>query len=103
MSTADIYCDVTLAMATPATESLHTMTKNRLSRIFTTPENASIYTGFLVSPTAENTALPKLYIPSAGIPRKYILRYSAAPSISSSLVFITSRITPMSAHIHAAE
>ena len=54
-------------------------------------------------------------MPSAGIPRKYILRYSAAPSISSSLVFMTSRITlentspnsrritPMSAHIHAAE
>ena len=37
MSAAEIYWDVTLAMATPATSSRHTMTKNRFSATFTAP------------------------------------------------------------------
>ena len=65
---------VALASATPATSRLQTMTKNRFRRIFSTPAKLRMYSGFLVSPMALNTALPKLYRASAGIPRKYTRR-----------------------------
>lgn len=86
ISAADRYCDTVLAMATPATLSWHTITKNRFSITFTMPATIIMISGRRVSPAALSTALPKLYTASAGIPKKYIWRYCIAPSISSSFV-----------------
>ena len=76
-----------LASATPMTLNWHTMTKNRFSAMFSAPAMDRYISGFLVSPMALNTALPKLYKARAGIPRKYTRRYRMAPGSRSSLVF----------------
>ena len=104
-----------LASATPTTLKSHTMTKNRFSRMFSAPAMDRYISGFLVSPMELNTALPKLYSASAGIPRKYTRRYKIAPGSRSSLVFssrsmagepsrpMSSNTTPAMALIMAAE
>ena len=50
ISTTDTYCETTVAMATPATSSRQTMTKNRLRKTFNTPETARNSSGRFVSP-----------------------------------------------------
>ena len=88
ISVAERYCEIMLASATPSAAILHTITKNKLRITLSTPAAVRYTSGRRVSPSALRTALPKLNIPSAGIPRAYILKYSTAPSISSSFVFI---------------
>ena len=104
-----------LASATPTTLKSHTMTKNRFSAMFSAPAMDRYISGFLVSPMELNTALPKLYSASAGIPRKYTRRYKIAPGSRSSLVFssrsmagepsrpMSSNATPATALMMAAE
>ena len=60
MSPAETHWEMALASATPATSSLQTMTKKRLSRMFKTPAMLRKYSGFFVSPMALKMALPKL-------------------------------------------
>ena len=50
----------TVAIATPSTVLLRTMTKNRLSITFRTPESASAISGVFVSPALRNMAASKL-------------------------------------------
>ena len=65
---ADTYCEMTLANATPSAAILHTMTKNRFRITFKMPAIVRYSSGRFVSPFALSTALPKLKMPSAGIP-----------------------------------
>ena len=60
ISTAEIYCDVMLAIATPATSRLQTITKNRLRSTLITPAIPRKTSGRFVSPEALSTPLPKL-------------------------------------------
>ena len=60
MSPAETHWEMALASATPITLSWHTMTKNRFSAMFSAPAMDRYSSGFLVSPMALNTALPKL-------------------------------------------
>ena len=71
---AERYCAMILAIATPITPRLHMITKKRLRIILIIPESDRKYKGLLVSPAALRTALPKLNMASAGIPKRYIFR-----------------------------
>ena len=51
-SSAERYCEIMLASATPATSSFTAMTKNRFSMTFTTPETKRKVSGFFVFPAA---------------------------------------------------
>ena len=73
-SIADMYWAVILANATPSSAIPIPITSIRLRHTFTTPANVRYIRGFLVSPLALITALPKLYIAIAGIPSAYILK-----------------------------
>ena len=52
--------EITVAMATPLTFILSTMTKNRLRITFRTPETVSAMSGTFVSPTLRKMAASKL-------------------------------------------
>ena len=54
-----------------------TITKNRLSMTFSTPEANRKYMGFLVSPTDLTIAAPASYKAMPGSPAKYMVRYLA--------------------------
>ena len=77
---------MTLAIATPSAAMWHFMTKNRLSITFSMPDIVRYSSGLFVSPAALSTPLPKLYTAIAGMPSAYMLKYSTAPSSSSSFV-----------------
>ena len=64
------YCETTVAIATPATPSRQTITKNRFSSTLTVPETDRKKNGFFVSPKARSTAAQKLYRSEAGTPMK---------------------------------
>jgi len=57
---AEMHWEITVAMATPATSSFMTMTKNRFRMMLTTPARDRKYSGRWVSPSARSRALPKL-------------------------------------------
>ena len=84
--TADSTCAMTLAIATPSAAMWHFMTKNRFSITFSMPDIVRYSSGLFVSPAALSTPLPKLYTAIAGMPSAYMLKYSTAPSSSSSFV-----------------
>ena len=69
-SASAIYCEITVAMATPATPRRQTITKNRFSSTLTEPEMDRKKNGFFVSPKARRTAAQKLYRSEAGTPMK---------------------------------
>lgn len=71
-SPAEITCEMTVAMATPATPRWNTMTRNRFKMTFTTPAMVKKYSGRFVSPTERKIAAPKLYSIIAGMPTKYM-------------------------------
>ena len=85
----------TVAMATPFTVILSTMTKNRLRSTFSTPDMASATRGIFVSPMLLNIAASKLYRSITGIPRRYILMYISAYGYTSSGTLSTDRRFPM--------
>ena len=68
ISVAETYWDRMLASATPSAAMPQRITKNRFSRMFSTPETVRYSSGRRVSPLALITPLPKLNTPSAGIP-----------------------------------
>ena len=61
---------ITVAIATPATLNLNTITNNKLRQAFITPDIIRQYRGLFVSPLLLKTAAPKLYIIKNGIPKK---------------------------------
>ena len=75
---AETYWETAVAMATPATPILKPTTVMRLSITFIMPAMVKKRIGRWVSPTALSTAAPKLYTIKAGMPIKYMRRYSAA-------------------------
>ena len=75
---------MTVAIATPDTPSLNTITSIRLSTVFTIPATIRLYSGLLLSPVLLRIDEPKSYNIINGIPRRYILRYRTARSITSS-------------------
>ena len=83
---------IEVAIATPATLILKTMTRTRLRMVFTIPATTNIYNGRRVSPILLNMAEPKLNIMKNGMPKKYMRRYVTAISRTSGGVSINSRI-----------
>ena len=81
-----------VAIATPATSSLNTITSTIFKPTFIKPDTKRAYKGLLVSPTDLKTADPKLYIIIKGIPKKYIFKYRVARSITSPGVPISNSI-----------
>ena len=67
---SEIYCEMTVAVATPSTLMWQTMTKKRFRHAFTTPETVRKTMGRFVSPNARRSAAPKLYMMVPGMPRK---------------------------------
>ena len=59
-STELMALESTVAVATPFTVMCSTMTKNRFSSTFSTPEKASVCKGTRVSPTLRKMAASKL-------------------------------------------
>ena len=57
---AAIYCEIEVAIATPATPILKTITKMRLQITLKIPEIVKKYIGLLESPIALKSAEPKL-------------------------------------------
>ena len=56
----EVYCEMIVASATPATLILNPMTNTRFSPALITPAMVRKYSGRLVSPTARSTAAQKL-------------------------------------------
>ena len=67
---SEIYCEMTVAVATPSTLMPHTITKKRFRQALTMPEIVRNSIGRLVSPNARRSAAPKLYMMVPGMPRK---------------------------------
>ena len=65
---AETYWEMMLASATPSAAMPQPMTKNRFSRMFSTPATVRYSSGRRVSPLALITPLPKLNTPSPGMP-----------------------------------
>ena len=74
ISVPEIRFETEVAIATPLTPISSTMTVKRFKITFITPATVRKIIGFLVSPEARKTELPKLYIMANGVPKKYISR-----------------------------
>ena len=57
-STQEIACETTVAIATPATSRLNTITRNIFRPALITPDTIRKYSGRFVSPTARRIAAP---------------------------------------------
>ena len=87
-----IALDITVAMATPFTVILRTITKNKFKSTLRQPESASTISGVFVSPTLLKTADRKLYNSITGKPSRYMRRYRTAYGSTSSGMLITDKI-----------
>ena len=76
--------EITVAVATPLTVILRTITKKRLRITLRTPDTASAISGTFVSPMLLKIAASKLYSNITGRPIRYILKYITARGMTSS-------------------
>lgn len=76
--------EITVAVATPLTVILRTITKKRLRITLRTPDTASAISGTFVSPMLLKIAASKLYSNMTGRPIRYILKYITARGRTSS-------------------
>ena len=71
---AEIYCEIIVAIATPATLILNLITSIKFNDTLTSPETESMKSGFFVSPVALTIPAPKLNTIPAGAPKKNIFK-----------------------------
>ena len=66
----DTPCEMTVALATPATSQCRQITKYMFNTTLMTPAIAKKINGLFVSPNARRMELPKLYNNRKGMPMK---------------------------------